>query len=1040
MEATSGVGTGVLAQPSGGGALRSLGESFTPDLLRGSGSYAVPIEVPAGPNGQRPSLTLRYSTGQGNGPYGLGWQLAGPPSITRGTEDGVPRYDDADPLLLAGDVLVDVGGGRFRPRSDTQFWDIRREGEGWRIRTKEGVSYRLGTTPEARISEGARVFGWLCETQTDQAGNEIRYRYRRDAGQLYLSEVAWGIFTLQLAYEPRPDVQHSGRSGFPITTALRCVAIERHTSRATPSRCCSYDLRYRQATGSELSLLEEIQLTAADGAGHTERHPPVRFGYRDYTPEPRFLPVTSEDGLLPLGQPDTALVDLDGDGLPDLLQTDRAGHRYWKNLGGHFAAARHLPGAPFGLTLGEPGVSFADLTGDGTADLFRADNRLSLAAINTGDGRWGEDPLVLRQQIPLQISAGSTRLVDLDGDGVSDLLQSGVGGFTMIKNRGADGWAAPEVVPRIADPARFPDVDLDDEEVYLADMSGDGLTDIVAVYSGRICYWPALGPGRWGARVEMTDAPRLPAGFTRDRLFLPDLDGDGTSDLLYVDGDRIVYWLNRSGTGWSQPFTLPFVPPPDVASLQPVDLLGTGVMGLCWAQPRSRSGPGRFLDLSSGAKPYLLSAVENGFGRRTEISYSTTSALRSAAARGDSAADPWGTFLPFPMHVVSRLVDTDAASGQRVETEFSYERGYFDPVGKVFRGFEAVETRSIGDPYTPTTVQRTTFNLGAMLGPRERFARTPRERAHDHALCGSTREVSVFAEEADGNRTLVSTALTDWEVREEFADGDRFVFFPHLERTVATDVAVGVPDRIDVAAYSFDAFGNLTRKRRSTRFADQAEADALVSEQSIVYAPNPDAWLVGLPARLSTRDAAGRLLDDKRIRYDGPAFEGLPEGQVAAGLVRRTEELVLADASLPPGYADDLDPAFGLIHREDGWYKLTEAYEHDSVGNVIGQRNSLGHTLAIEYDSDRVFPVRSTDPSGGVTQATFDPRIAQPTEISTPTGTVLRSSYTPLGRLESQSETAADGSVQLTQYFRVVDLDSLGLAAAAGAHHQRAAA
>ena len=121
MEATSGVGTGVLAQPSGGGALRSLGESFTPDLLRGSGSYAVPIEVPAGPNGQRPSLTLRYSTGQGNGPYGLGWQLAGPPSITRGTEDGVPRYDDADPLLLAGDVLVDVGGGRFRPRSDTQI-------------------------------------------------------------------------------------------------------------------------------------------------------------------------------------------------------------------------------------------------------------------------------------------------------------------------------------------------------------------------------------------------------------------------------------------------------------------------------------------------------------------------------------------------------------------------------------------------------------------------------------------------------------------------------------------------------------------------------------------------------------------------------------------------------------------------------------------------------------------------------------------------------------------------------------------------------
>ena len=36
--------------------------------------------------------------------------------------------------------------------------------------------------------------------------------------------------------------------------------------------------------------------------------------------------------------------------------------------------------------------------------------------------------------------------------------------------------------------------------VRLADMTGDGLNDIVRVHAGRIDYWPNLGYGRFGAR------------------------------------------------------------------------------------------------------------------------------------------------------------------------------------------------------------------------------------------------------------------------------------------------------------------------------------------------------------------------------------------------------------------------------------------------------------------------------------------------------------------------------------------------------------
>src|SRR4051812_22521334 len=94
----------IISLPRGGGALQGIGETFAPDLHTGTGNLSIPIAVPSGRNGFQPKLALAYSSGSGNGPFGLGWSLT-IPSITRKTAKGVPRYRDQSTEVAQRDVF-----------------------------------------------------------------------------------------------------------------------------------------------------------------------------------------------------------------------------------------------------------------------------------------------------------------------------------------------------------------------------------------------------------------------------------------------------------------------------------------------------------------------------------------------------------------------------------------------------------------------------------------------------------------------------------------------------------------------------------------------------------------------------------------------------------------------------------------------------------------------------------------------------------------------------------------------------------------------
>src|SRR5688572_21037186 len=127
MSKQSGSQSQVISLPKGGGALHGIGEKFSPDLHTGTGNFTVPIALPPGRNGFQPQLSLGYSTGNGSGPFGLGWSLS-VPGVSRKTSKGIPVYDDSkDVFILSGaEDLVAVPGAppgatRYRPRTEGLF-------------------------------------------------------------------------------------------------------------------------------------------------------------------------------------------------------------------------------------------------------------------------------------------------------------------------------------------------------------------------------------------------------------------------------------------------------------------------------------------------------------------------------------------------------------------------------------------------------------------------------------------------------------------------------------------------------------------------------------------------------------------------------------------------------------------------------------------------------------------------------------------------------------------------------------------------------
>jgi hypothetical protein len=492
---------------------------------------------------------------------------------------------------------------------------------------------------------------------------------------------------------------------------LRCkrIAIRTHADQDRLAR--TYELVYldeRVRAGAlsttslplnGMSLLNQVRVVGHDG-DLTEALPPLEFGYTRFVPERQhFQPLQAVNNALPprsLANDDFEMVGLFGNGLPDIVQMNGA-VQFWRNLGhGLFDRPRTMNEVPAGVHSRDPGVQFADMNGDGRADLLVLQQRGYFPL--SFQGRWSPQGFVQYAHSPsVTFGDNNIRLVDLDGDGVVDALRTGVS-FELFFNDPLKGWETVETRPR--QPLEvFPNLSFSDPRVKLADLTGDNLQDFVLVEQGRINYWPYLGYGQWGRRVTMENSPvfrdvmPLPGGgFDPKRVLLGDLDGDGLDDILYIESNRLTFWINQGGERWSDPVTINNTPPfTDIDAVRLADMLGTGMDGVLWTfdQMAGTGSNFQFLDLTGGLKPYLLEQMDNHMGAVTRVQYA--SSTKFYLTDFEKLATRWKTPLPFPVQVVERVEVIDDISKGKLAMEYRYHHGYWDGAEREFRGFGMVE-------------------------------------------------------------------------------------------------------------------------------------------------------------------------------------------------------------------------------------------------------------------------------------------------------------------------------------------------------------
>lgn len=423
----------------------------------GQARYSIPIDVAPGTAGMAPALSIAYdsaSSNSRNGLLGMGFSLGGLTAITRcssnKTQDGLIRgvdFSDQDKFCLSGEKLVAIkgkygaDGTEYRTYNDNKIKVVSygRQGNGpasFKIWTKGGQIAEYGLTTDSQVKAQGKdtVTVWGLNRIQDIAGNYLDVHYFKDEGKgiFHATEINYTgnekaklapYNSVQFIYEERPDANITYQAGSKITLNKRLKAIQAYQS---STLVYEYRFTYEISKNTLRSRITSIQKCTGSGICL----PATKFEWQ--TNEEGW--VEAPDFVLPTdvsisGKDDgVRILDVNGDGLPDLVHgSDQKPHQTWINTGKGWLENKNFILPTNILEDGkDAGVRILDINGDGLSDIVQgSDKNLRKIWINTGKD-WSDNTysnFVLPMDILVEGKDDGVRFLDLNGDGLLDIVQ-----------------------------------------------------------------------------------------------------------------------------------------------------------------------------------------------------------------------------------------------------------------------------------------------------------------------------------------------------------------------------------------------------------------------------------------------------------------------------------------------------------------------------------------------------------------------------------------------------------------------------------------
>lgn len=959
--------------PKGGGTVSTGGGMFSSGGPDGAANWSLPVPLPSGRT-LSPSLALQYSSGGGDSVFGAGWVLS-IPAILRMDRLGIPRYTSEDRLI--GPDGQEILRDKNAPRSATRLpfasansgpyevttW-VPRNGvpvnklEHW-VKTADletdpaapgfwlqwhpdGGITLFGWSAQARLSDPknpAHVACWYIQETVDATGEHVVYVYRNEdhtgcspeelsqhpqVANVYLKGVyAMNKIASQSLLVPegrfvendfmtfmltnygecgtdpsvRPSAQASGewllrsdcrsywRYGFNMRTRRLCrdMMLWHRTKMLAgenspePQLVSRLHLKYEES--GVASMLVSATSVAYETSGLAMMLPPVEFSLS--------MPGDKNDAwelvepLNGFSPPRWQFADLYGEGIPGLLYQDQGA--WW-----YRAPERDKQKGAEAITWGRatplaqiPGLkngSLMDMDGDGYSEWIVTGRDYSGSFTLSSEGTWGQ--FVPVRAMPTEFMHRDAILADLTGNGLQDLVMIGLRNVRLWPSAGRDGWQPFEsVVHTGATP--LPVVGSETELVTFADPAGSGQQHLVKITGNALTYWPSLGHGRFGDAITV---PGLAIdNFDASRVFLGDTDGSGTTDILYIEPDRIRVFISESGNRYTETASVPA--PVGITLdyrcvLHVADVRGQGMAELMLTVPgvEAKTWFWQF----SKRRPWLLREVCTNTGSRTLLDYrSSAQSWLDEKTRFKEEGRAAVSYLPFPVHTLCEVKVVDDISGIVTGSEMRYEGGVWDGDSREFQGFRRL-------------IQRDTVN--APSGNSE--VCSPAAEIRHWFLCG----VESLDNNLEGAFESSDSTENNFAVRPLRvirASRPNEEYNPQgEERKWLVNSLKGLPVRTEVYGLDGSALQeipySITRQRwqmtvRETSLADKpavsiSPAESLTVEMERIPSEGRTTQSITLE-----QDAFGNVLRTVNIAYHRPApgphsprFENLPDGLLKA--------------------------------------------------------------------------------------------------------------------------------------------------------------